>query len=220
MWLQNYYLSICFGKYVGSFCHTAGGKMSLWVVIRVQNQEEQSSGKSNKADRDKLFLAAEWSASATLAARAAICWLSSNQQGWGEASECERRDDSLGCFSFPVLGILLLLKLKHSLKKRQRGVSEERNQQERRSIASEWKHSQEEKKPDKNKQAVPNFYYRAEYISQQCALFCFLLIQPIVSYIPQKKSWMVIQQQKVTSLECGCSRRRCEPTGLLITAVY
>lgn len=68
---------------------------------------------------------------------------------------------------------------------RQRGVSEER-----RSIGSEWKHSQEEKKPDKNKQAVPNFYYRAEYISQQCAIFCFLLIQTIVSYIPpppQKK---------------------------------
>lgn len=78
------------------------------------------------------------------------------------------------------------------------------------------------KNPDKNKQAVPNFYYRAEYISQQCASFCFLLIQPVVSYIPPKKSWMVIQQQKVTSLECGCSRTRCEPIawGLLITAVY
>lgn len=70
---------------------------------------------------------------------------------------------------------------------RQRGVSEERNQQERRSIGSEWKHSQEEKKPDKNKQAVPNFYYRAEYISQQCASFCFLLIQTYCKLHSPKK---------------------------------
>lgn len=59
------------------------------------------------------------------------------------------------------------------------------------------------KKPDKNKQAVPNFYYRAEYISQQCGSFSFLLIQPIVSYIPQKTAEWLFTSRKLHPLNVG-----------------
>lgn len=80
------------------------------------------------------------------------------------ASECERRDDSLGCFSFPVLGILLLLKLKHSLKGREECQKKGTNKKGGPSALSENTHKRKKNLIKTNKQCLisitgPNIYH-------------------------------------------------------------